>query len=214
MYSSWPCPWTSLWLWQPGCISNCANYATREPSKSFPSCTHSLPPHSLSLFKSRPKLAGTRWQVNVLSRRGVHVLECLTAGSLTETEYCTTEECGRGVCVCVWRGGRGWTEHFWLATSCCCHSTRLSIVCSRPRLVYTRRLVPATYIGARTHTNAYIHIHNTYIYTAVYMYFLLFLMALLSDFRRFALNVIIATFYRHINIIVKFVIKKNEIASN
>lgn len=39
-------------------------------------------------------------------------------------------------------------------------------------------------------------------------------MALLSDFRRFGLNVIIATFYRHINIIVKFVIKKNEIASN
>lgn len=66
--------------------------------------------------------------------------------------------------------------------------------------------------------HAYILMHTyTYIihiYTAVYMYILLFLMALLSDFRRFALNVIIATFYRHINIIVKFAIKKNEIASN
>lgn len=71
-----------------------------------------------------------------------------------------------------------------------------------------------------THTylciNTYTHMHIIYVYIAVYMYFSLFLMALLSDFRRFALNVIIATFYRHINtsIIVKFVIKKNEIASN
>lgn len=74
--------------------------------KVFPAALLPPPPHSLSLLKGRPKLAGTRWQVNVLSRRGVHVLECLTAGSLTETEteYCTTEECGRGVCVCVWRG--------------------------------------------------------------------------------------------------------------
>lgn len=143
--SSWPCPWTSLTLAARLHFELCKLCDSRAVKKFSKPCA------------PKPTCHYSNAGLN-LRAPGGKSMSCRVAACM-----CSTEK-GNGVHK---RPPAGWGErarakHFWLATSCCCHSTRLSVVCARPRLVYTRRLVAATYMAmhTQTQTHKYTHTHT------------------------------------------------------
>lgn len=147
--ATWPCPWTSLTSLATRLHFQLCKLCDSRAVRKFPKLKDQNPDQlPLSLFKRRPKLAGTRWQVNVLSSRSLCM--CSTVKGQESRS-----------------AGMELTGNFLLLLLLPLDATFYSL-CQAEACLHTSTSCRNLYGCAHRHTHSHIHIAHSCIYSLLF----------------------------------------------